>query len=167
VKTLSPRLRQLTLTTHVATSVGWLGAVVAFLAVAVAALVDDSASDRGLYPAMQVIANAVIVPLAFAALVTGVVSALGTSWGLLRHYWVVTKLVVVVIATVVLLLQLGPLAIATDAATSTPARDVDPETASLVLHSAGGLAVLLFTTVLGVYKPRGMTRYGLRRAASR
>ena len=53
---------------------------------------------------MQIIANAVIVPLALAALVTGVVSALGTTWGLLRHYWVVTKLVVVVIATVVLLL---------------------------------------------------------------
>jgi hypothetical protein len=43
-------------------------------------------------------------------------------------------------------------------------RDVGAATASLVLHSAGGLVILLFTTVLGVYKPRGMTRYGLRRA---
>ena len=162
--TLSPRLRKLTLTTHVVTSVGWLGAVVAFLAVAVTALPGDSASDRGLYPAMKLITNGVIVPLAFAALVTGVVSALGTSWGLLRHYWVATKLIVIIVATGVLLLQLRPLATATEAATSTPAGDVGTETASLVLHSAGGLAILLFTTVLGVYKPRGMTRYGLRKA---
>jgi hypothetical protein len=62
---------------------------------------------------------------------------------------VLTKLVVVVLATVVLLLQLQPLAVVTEAATSTPPRDVGAATASLVLHSAGGL---------------GMTRYGLRRA---
>ena len=163
--TLSPRLRKLTLTTHVVTSVGWLGAVGAFLAVATAALVGDATSDRDMYPAMQLVTNVVIVPLAFAALATGIVSSLGTSWGLLRHYWVATKLVVIVVATAVLLLQLRPLAAATEAATSTPARDVGTETASLVLHATGGLVILLFTAVLGVYKPRGMTRYGLRRTA--
>src|SRR5688572_211826 len=86
-----------------------------------------------------------------------------TPWGLLRHYWVLTKLVIIVLATVVLLLQLRPLAAATDTATSSPGADVGAETASLVLHSAGGLAVLVAATVLGIYKPRGRTPYGLRR----
>lgn len=34
---------------------------------------------------------------------------------------------------------------------------------SLVTHAAGGLLVLLVTTTLSVYKPRGMTRYGWRK----
>jgi len=32
-----------------------------------------------------------------------------------------------------------------------------------VVHAAGGLLVLLVLTILSVYKPRGMTRYGARR----
>ena len=35
--TLTPRLRKAALTTHVASSVGWLGAVVGFLALAIPA----------------------------------------------------------------------------------------------------------------------------------
>ena len=34
---------------------------------------------------------------------------------------------------------------------------------SLAIHGGGGLLVLLMTTILSVYKPRGMTRYGWRR----
>jgi hypothetical protein len=30
----------------------------------------------------------VIMPLSVATLVSGLVQALGTTWGLLRHYWV-------------------------------------------------------------------------------
>jgi hypothetical protein len=37
------------------------------------------------YLAMQPIAELVILPLCLAALITGVVQALGTDWGLTRH----------------------------------------------------------------------------------
>ena len=47
--------------------------------------------------------NFVIVPLAIASLLTGVVQALATPWGLFRHYWVVIKLFLTVFATLVLL----------------------------------------------------------------
>jgi len=36
-------------------------------------------------------------------------------------------------------------------------------TASPVLHAAAALLLLLVATVLAVYKPRGMTRYGQRK----
>jgi hypothetical protein len=48
----------------------------------------------------------VIVPLAVAALLTGLVMALGTPWGLFRHYWVLISLVLTILATVVLLLHM-------------------------------------------------------------
>ena len=40
---------------------------------------------------------------------TGIVEGLGTPWGLLRNYWVVTKLVLTVIATLLLLLHTQPI----------------------------------------------------------
>jgi hypothetical protein len=45
----------------------------------------------------------VIVPFALASLLTGLVQSLGTTWGLCRHYWVVFKLLLNVLATLVLL----------------------------------------------------------------
>jgi hypothetical protein len=161
---LSQPLRKVALTAHVATSVGWLGAVVAFSAVAVTALAREAESRTELYPAMQVMVSVAIVPLALATVTTGVISSLGTTWGLLRHYWVIVKLGIVGISTGVLLLQVRPLSAATERAATTPVPDLGAETASLVLHSAGGVALLLAATVLGIYKPRGLTRYGARRA---
>jgi hypothetical protein len=34
-----------------------------------------------------------------------------------------------------------------------------------VVHATGGLLVLLAATVLAIYKPRGLARYGYRRTA--
>ena len=36
------------------------------------------------------------------------VQSLGTSWGLLRHYWVVIKLLITVFATILLLVHMQP-----------------------------------------------------------
>ena len=163
---MGPRLRKLALTAHVASSVGWLGAVAGFLALAVAGLTDpDAQTARATYPAMELIARFVIVPLAFASLATGIVQSLGTPWGLFRHYWVLAKLLVTVLATTVLLLQMGPIGHAADAAAQTALSGAELREArtSLVAHAGGGLLVLLVPVALSVYKPRGVTRYGLRK----
>lgn len=164
--TLGPRLRRFLLTAHVASSVGWLGAVAAFLALAIAGLSSDSAQTvRGAYLAMQVTTWFVIVPLAFASLVTGVVQSLGTHWGLFRHYWVVAKLLLTVIATVVLLFQLENIGSMADIAADSALTDSAHRGAriSLLVHAGGGLVVLLLTTILAVHKPPGLTRYGWRK----
>ncbi len=165
-----PAARKAALVLHVSTSVGWLGAVVVSLVLAVTAVRsrDDAVLQAG-YLAMDVSARYAIVPLAAASLLSGLVSSLGTSWGLVRHWWVLAKFALVVVATVVLLLQLAPIS-ALAAAASDPglAGDRWPQARlSLVVHAAGGLLVLLAATVLAVYKPRGLTRYGYRRAAAR
>jgi len=60
---------------------------------------------RAAYLATELTTWFVIVPLAFAALITGIVQSLGTTWGLFRHYWVVVKFVLTVLATILLLLH--------------------------------------------------------------
>jgi hypothetical protein len=86
---MTPSLRKLVLTAHITVSVGWLGAVAAFLALAITGLTSrDAQTMRTAYAAMELTARFVIVPLAFASLLTGLIESLGTPWGLLRHYWV-------------------------------------------------------------------------------
>ena len=125
---MGARLRKFALTAHVACSVGSLGAIACFLALAVAGLTSqDAPMVRANYLAMELTAWFVIVPMVLAALLTGLVQALGTTWGLFRHYWVLLKLLVTVLVAVVLLLQLeliGFLAevVADDAARCGPPR---------------------------------------------
>ncbi len=105
--TMPPRLRKFALTAHVTTTVGWLGAVVVFLALAVVGLTSqDAQTVRGAYLVMEPAAWFALVPLAFASLLTGIVMSLGTTWGLFRHYWVLFKLLIAVFATIVLLIYI-------------------------------------------------------------
>ena len=108
----------------------------------------------------------VIVPLALAALLTGLVMALGTPWGLFRHYWVLITFVLTVFATVILLLHMPTVSSLADVA-----READGATlgglGGDLLHAGGGLLVLLVITVLNVYKPRGLTPYGWRKQHER
>ncbi len=162
--TMTPRLRKFALTAHVTSSVGWLGAVVVFLALAVVGLTSqDAQTVRGAYLVMEPAAWFVLVPLAFASLLTGIVQSLGTRWGLFRHYWVLFKLLITVFATIVLLTYMETFSFMAGVAAD-PSADLGMvRNASPGLHAALGLLVLLVATVLAVYKPRGMTRYGWRK----
>ena len=163
---LTPRLRKLALTAHVTSSVGWLGTVAAFLALSVAGLTSqDPQTVRGAYLVMELTGWVVLVPLSLGSLVTGLVCSLGSNWGLFHHYWVLCKLVINVVATMVLLLYMQTLDALGDIAAATALsgtrlgglRDPSP-----TLHAAAALLLLLVATTLAIYKPRGMTRYGQR-----
>lgn len=168
---MPPRLRKFMLTVHVASSVGWLGAVVIFLALAVVGLTSqDAQTVRGVYLVMEPAAWFVLVPLAFASLITGLVQSLGTTWGLFRHYWVLAKLLINVFATIVLLLYMQTLSslagIAADATLSSSDLDM-LRSPSPVLHAGVALLLLLTATTLAVFKPRGVTRYGRRKDSAK
>ncbi len=163
---LSPGLRKFTLTVHVTSSPGLLGAIAAFLILAIAALTGRN--DRlvvGAYLAMDLIARTVILPLMFGSLLSGLVLGLGTAWGLVRHYWVLIKLIVTSFAAAVLLIKMLLVAEAARmAAAPVPDGDALRQMGQqLLFHSAAGLTVLLLPMVLSTYKPRGLTRHGLRR----
>ena len=120
---------------------------------------------RAAYPAMQVITRFVVVPVAIASLLTGLIQSLGTSWGLFRHYWVVVKLLLTVFAVTILLLKIALIDHAARLATGTtlPYAALRSAGLQLAVHAAGGLCVLLVPLMLSIYKPQGTTRHGWRK----
>jgi len=163
---MTPRLRKFALTAHVTFSVGWLGTVAGFQALAIAAVTSrEPQIVRGSYLAMELTGWYVIVPFCLASLVTGLVVSLGTPWGLFRHYWVLVKFLITVISALILfgftqtLSSLGDLA----ADTTLSMSELRNLKQSPVLHSGGGLLAIFVAIVLAVYKPWGMTLYGRRK----
>jgi hypothetical protein len=159
---LTPRARKLLLASHVTSSVGWAGALAVFLAHAALSLSSqDTFVVRAAAFAMATSAWLVILPLSIASLVTGVVQAAGSAWGLLKHYWVVFKLVLTVLATAVLLSKLGPisqLALLSQDSGFSPV-DARPLGLSMLVHAVGGLLVLGAALVLAFWKPAGRLRW--------
>ncbi len=165
---MPPRVRKLSLIVHVAASVGWIGAAVTSLVLAALPLVsDDPQLVRGSYLSLRVIGWYALVPFGVASLATGLIQSLGTTWGLFRHYWVLLKLLMNLLATAVLLLYMRTLDYLAAQAQAAP----DVTVASMgdlspIVHALGAIAVLLVALVLSVYKPRGLTRRGRRHSAA-
>ncbi len=162
--TMTPGLRKLALTAHVTSTVGWLGAIAGFLALAISGLTSQNPQMvRGVYLAMELIGWYVLVPLCVASLFTGLVMSLVTPWGLFRHYWVLIKFLITVISTLILFMYTRTLSHLGDLAADTNLSIDDLRNPSPVLHASLALLALLVATTLSVYKPRGMTRYGRRK----
>ena len=160
---MTPRLRKFALSAHLTFSVGWIGAVLAYLALGVGAVTSqDVQTVRAAWIAMELTGWYVIIPLAVVSLLTGLLMALGTKWGLFRYYWVLFSLALTILSTVVLLLHMPTVSLIADEAQ-------EAEGASLgglggdLLHPGIGLVVLLVIQALNLYKPPGMTRYGWRK----
>lgn len=161
---MSPALRKAALVGHVLASVGWLGSVLSFLVLAVLAQKSSDLSEvRSLYIVMDLMGWGVLVPLAVASLITGLIQALGTPWGLLRHWWVIVKLGITVIASLVLLAYTSTLSALGDAARAPGGSEDLLPSFSPVLHAGAALVVLGAALALSIFKPRGMTEYGWRR----
>lgn len=164
--TMTRDLRKFVLTAHVTFTVGWLGAVAGFLALAVAGLTSpDAQVVRAAYLAMELIARFVIVPLSFAPLLTGPILSLGTPWGLFRHYWILAKLLITILCTIIMQVHMPPITYLADATAKTTlfSADLHRMQIQMVVASSAALLALLAATALGVYKPRGLTPYGWRK----
>lgn len=165
---MAPRLRKVGLTAHIASSVGWLGAVAAFLVLSVAGLTSrDAGTVRGAYLAMNLLGQFLIVPLSVIALATGLIQALGTEWGLFRYYWVLVKFTLTMGATLLLVLhQFTAVAAAAQQVSGTAPGalpEIGPLGTQLVGDAGLALLALLAITVLSVYKPWGRTQYSRRK----
>lgn len=153
------------LTAHVTASLGWLGAVAAFLVLAIAGLTSDNLQTvRASYLSMDLITWFVIVPLSFASPITGIIQALGTEWGLFRHYWVLIKFLITIPSTLFLLLHLKPIGHLAHVVSETilARGELSGMRIQLVANAAAAIVVLLVATILSIYKPSGLTAYGRR-----
>ena len=161
--TMTPFLRKLNLTAHVSFSVGWFGAVVAFLALAITGLISESSlMVRSSYLGMELIGWLVIVPACLLSLQTGLIQSLGTQWGLFRHYWILVKFIFTVISTIILFLHMQPISYLADLASRAEISGSELRGLRIQLIADAGAAflVLLITTTISVYKPWGRTPYG-------
>jgi hypothetical protein len=163
---MAPGLRKAALALHICSSVGWIGAAAAYLALALAAQLSRQASTvYSAWIGMDLIGWAVTVPLGCLAYLTGLLMSLGTSWGLVRHYWVLIAFVLTTFALGVLLLHMPTVTQTADLARMTTSAQV----ATLggdILHPAVGIGVLIVVAVLNVYKPRGQTGLGPQKGQS-
>jgi hypothetical protein len=153
---LAPGVRKLVLTAHVVLSVAWIGLAGCLIALAVVGL--DS-GEAWAYEAIGVLGGTFLTPLSLGAFVSGVVLSLGTKWGLLRYYWVATKLVITVGLIAATQLALGRFI--AEAAELAAAGDPVGELGRSVLGGSIATVVLLVVmTVLSIYKPWGRTSRG-------
>ncbi|GLW63341.1 membrane protein [Actinomadura rubrobrunea] len=163
-KRLSPRMRKLTLLIHVIAAVSWLGLDVGLLTLSVTGRIsDDPETIRAAYVAMDVFGDVLLIPVALFTLVTGVLLGMGTRWGLLRYHWVLTKLVLTLVAftATVAALRPGLEQAARDALRTPP--EVGAAASDVLVAPCVALALYTFMTVLSVYKPWGMTRFARER----
>jgi hypothetical protein len=164
---MPPALRHAALAAHIVSSVGWIGAAAGYLVLGVVAGVSEQPlTIRAAWIGMELTGWLVVVPLGCLTLLTGLVMSLGTLWGLLRHYWVLIALMLTVLALIVLILHMPAVTVAANLARTIDDRAV-AELGGDVLHPALGLVVLVVVAVLNVYKPRGVTPYGRKRAEKR
>jgi hypothetical protein len=154
---MTPRISKFMLTTHISFSVGWVGTVAAFLALAIVGITGKQPMVRACYIAMEVIAWFVIVPFCIASLITGIVQALVTPWGLFRHYWVVVKLVLTLVSTALLMLQMQPIShVGLVPSQMVLEHDQLRDLRIQLIADAGAATfVLLAITTVSVYKPWG------------
>lgn len=159
---MNSRIRKLILTSHISFSVGWFGAVAAFVVLNIAALTNQNIQTvRSAYIAMDLIGWYVILPSCFGSLLTGLIQSLGTAWGLFKHYWIAVKLFLTVGSTFLLLIhmQLIGQAAKTAKITSLPIDELKSLGMDLLTKSALALLVLLITIVISVYKPWGKIQF--------
>jgi len=163
--TMTRGLRKFVLSAHITFAVSWLGAVAGFLALAIVGVTsEDSQIVRAVYLAMELITRFVIVPLSFAPLITGPILSLGTPWGLFRHYWILAKLLITVLSTIILLIHMQPISYLSSEAAKGALTSGDLQLQiQMIVASSAAVIALLVANILAVYKPKGMTPYGWRK----
>lgn len=160
------RVRKTVLVLHVITAVGWLGVTFADLALGVTALTTDRPEiQHAMFQALGVIATFVLIPIAWSAFLTGLLLALGTKWGLIRHKWVLTKFLLTTVVVTLTTFSLTPgLKERRAEVEATPADqllllEVDDRSGMI---SAGivSTSIYVICVLLSILKPWGRTRWG-------
>lgn len=161
-----PRLgrtaRKVWLTLHIGIGVGWLGVALGMLLLAIVGVTSDRHEVRhNAYVLMETFDLALAIPSVFLTLLTGLVVSLGTPWGLIRHRWVLIKLIIALSLPVLATFESAWAEVLVER-TEDPAVEPGGTGLSLVGILALFLSPLWTATILSVFKPGGRTRWGRR-----
>lgn len=145
---------QLALTAHILTSVGWFGiAGFVLFAFVTSKATGDAALRDGMLRAVET-APWLSIPVGLLASATGVLLGLGTKWGLVKHWWVVAKILIAIVVVVTDALVVSAAAHDAIVGTSSPGDLYGPTIAHVV--------VLGVATLISVLKPRGRTPWSVK-----
>jgi|tagenome__1003787_1003787.scaffolds.fasta_scaffold20625526_1 hypothetical protein len=169
---LTPKWRKLVLLLHVISAVGWLGMHLGNVTLAITGLVtDDPGTQHTAFRALDLLGGMLLIPISLLAFATGVTLALGTRWGLVRHWWVITKFVLTLIPVILIPLSLlpgyGDLADQVNAAAPGQVVDVGNTGISLIIAAIVSTTMYLTSVTLSIFKPWGRTKWGRSRVPGR
>ncbi|MFD9600124.1 DUF2269 domain-containing protein [Streptomyces sp. NPDC056708] len=155
MKPLKRSARRSLLVAHVAVSVSWLGLTVGLLTLGITAfLTGDPATAQAATRAMKIFGDWLVIPVALLSLLSGLVLALRTPWGLARHRWVWTKFWLTLVTAALSIFSLRP---GINEAAARGAVGIN-----LVVAPSVATATYLFITAVSVLKPWGLTQRGRR-----
>lgn len=166
--TRQPRLgrtaRQCWLVLHIACGVGWMGADVLLAGLVLTGkLSDDGTAVAAAYTIVRLLVPWTVPFLACGMLVTGVVLGWGTRWGLVQWWWVLVKLSVGVVLTVLVFVALVPGALGVPDGLTGSADHVRELVGraddDLIYPPLVSFTALAFALTLSVFKPWGRTRW--------
>ncbi|MBD0839519.1 MULTISPECIES: DUF2269 domain-containing protein [unclassified Streptomyces] len=163
---LSRPARRVLVVVHVVASASWLGLSLGLLALGITAATTASpAATEASVRAMKLFADWLLLPVAALTLLSGLVLALGTAWGLARHRWVYTKFWLTLATTAATAFALRPGV--NEAVAATAAGGPLPDAGEVLFGPVVSLTAYVFMTAISLLKPWGLTRRGRRlRAAS-
>jgi len=156
VKQLPRRARTALLTLHVVMSVGWLWLDGSLVALEAVRLFHNNPVVKGDATTATAVIVWVLIPVVFMSLASGLVLALFTPWGLVRHWWVLVKCGIAAVLTITGSMLLLPRIQGMAAGMGDLA-----ELRTLIARSCA-LILLIVATGLSVMKPWGQTPRGRR-----
>ena len=154
---LGGRTRKAVLVLHIASVGSWLGIDVVMAVLVFTAIGTDDLGTKALsFRALELVAVWPMTISGLTCLVTGVVLALGSKYGLVRYWWVVVKLALNLLLSMLVLVALRPGV--NDMAEQ--ARNQDPalNPGDLVFPPIVSPTLLMVAVVLSVFKPWGLLR---------
>jgi uncharacterized membrane protein len=160
---LAPRWRKSILWLHIVSGIGWMGLDVGlFLLLMTGLRTDDGPLAAACYRAVAVIVPVAVPILSLGMLLTGLLLGWGTTWGLLRYWWVFVKLVMGIVLTVLVFIALVPgvndLPAADPTLSAGSVRDTIGEaTTDLLFPPIVSFTMLGIAAVLSIFKPWSRT----------
>jgi uncharacterized membrane protein len=158
---LGTRTRRGVLITHIASAGTWLGIDVVMAVFIFTALFTDDAALKALcFRALELFAVWPLLVTGLVCLISGVVLGLGSKWGVVRYWWVATKLALNLVLTGLVLVALAPeVAERADQARQWLAGGpADLAIGDLIYPPLVSPAALLIAMTLSVVKPWGLVR---------
>ncbi len=150
INDMTKRWRQLALWLHILSSAGWMAQAMTLCVLFSVGLATDAELVRDASTSMALAVDGRLVgPLANASALTGIVLAVATPWGLVRHWWVLAKFAITLVQ---LYLGIFLLSGALEDAVQT-----GPSTANLV-GAVLMASAIAFQGWLSVAKPWGRVR---------